>query len=537
VDGNVSITGVAGPATTTTNTFAGVRLVNSGAINVTGVGLLTLDGTASAPVGSVGNALRLSGTINVAGQTTTLIGDTMLLDTTSPVISASPGTIALRPKTAGRAIALGTDDTQSQLGLTDDELDRIVATSLQVGDVNSGPITIRADVTRTAKIDIALSSGGAITFSGGLIDTGGGNLTLAPGSTGVSFPRAGVDVNLGASGNLSFASGTNLVMAINGLTADTQYDQLNVVGHIDLTGVNLALSGALAHAIGNQFTLINNDGADAIAGSLANLSGNLLVIASGQQAGAYTVNYAGGDNNDLVLTAVNTPPTFTVGAIASGKDEDGPTSIHVWATSISAGPFDESTQQLQFIVHTQVLTSTNNKPLFPVDPAIDPTNGDLTFVPVPNIVGSAVVTLQLMDDGGTDNGGIDTSSTHSFTIEITKTHVWHNALKPEDVNGDNEIAPNDLTALISFLNGFGATDVPKDGRGGGPYGDVDADGVVAPKDLSRVIIYLNSFGAGEGEGTQASAIQVSSLAADPSSTDALFALLATDTASQGKRRS
>jgi hypothetical protein len=92
-----------------------------------------------------------------------------------------------------------------------------------------------------------------------------------------------------------------------------------------------------------------------------------------------------------------------------------------------------------------------------------------------------------------------------------------------------------VTALISFLNGYGATDVPKDGRGGGPYCDVDGDGVVAPKDLAHVITYLNAFGPGEGEGTEASATQVSPLPSDQSSTDALFALLAADTASQGKR--
>ena len=104
-----------------------------------------------------------------------------------------------------------------------------------------------------------------------------------------------------------------------------------------------------------------------------------------------------------------------------------------------------------------------------------------------------------MDDGGISNGGSNISGEQTFMIQITKAHVWHNVIKAEDVNGDTQVAPNDLTALISFLNGYGATDVPKDGRGGGPYCDVDADGVVAPKDLSRVISYLNAFGAGEGE--------------------------------------
>jgi dockerin type I repeat protein len=533
VDGDMTIVG--NTSTAAANAFSGVNLISSAAIQITGNGSLAISGTGGVNGNQVGYGLRLSGSIAVAGPSTTLRGDAMFLDPASLTLDAGTGTVIVQPLTNNKPIDLGTTNNSdpATLGLPDVGLDLITAGTLQVGAADSGPVTISADITRTAKTDIAMASGGAISFSGGLINTGGGNLTLAPGSAGVSFPHAGVDLNLGATGKLSFAGGTNLVMAINGLTADTQYDQLNVVGSIDLTGVNLALSGTLAHAIGNQFTLISNDGADDIAGSFANLSGNLLVIASGPQAGAYAVNYAGGDNNDLVLTAVNTPPTFAIGATASGEDEDGATSIHAWATNVSAGPPDESTQKLQFIVDTQVLASTNNKPLFAVDPAIDPMTGDLTFRPVPNVVGSAVVTLQLMDNGGTDNGGVKTSQTQTFTIEITKTHVWHNAVKAEDVNGDNQIAPNDLTALISFLNGFGATDVPKDGRGGGPYGDVDADGVVAPKDLSRVIIYLNSFGAGEGESSSLAA--TTSAAAVPS-TDDVLGLLAADVAVQSTRR-
>jgi hypothetical protein len=83
-----------------------------------------------------------------------------------------------------------------------------------------------------------------------------------------------------------------------------------------------------------------------------------------------------------------------------------------WATAISAGPANESSQTLNFIV-----TNSNN-PLFSVQPAIAP-NGTLTYTPTPNANGQATVTVQLHDDGGTANGGVDTSALQSFTITVT----------------------------------------------------------------------------------------------------------------------
>ena len=62
--------------------------------------------------------------------------------------------------------------------------------------------------------------------------------------------------------------------------------------------------------------------------------------------------------------------------------------------------------------------STDNDALFAVLPAIDPTTGDLTFTPADNASGSATVTVTLMDDGGTANGGTDTSAPQTFMITV-----------------------------------------------------------------------------------------------------------------------
>ena len=61
--------------------------------------------------------------------------------------------------------------------------------------------------------------------------------------------------------------------------------------------------------------------------------------------------------------------------------------------------------------------ANNNNPLFSVQPAIDPL-GTLTFTPAPFTSGSALVTVQIHDNGGTLFGGVDTSAPQTFVITV-----------------------------------------------------------------------------------------------------------------------
>src|SRR5439155_901295 len=71
------------------------------------------------------------------------------------------------------------------------------------------------------------------------------------------------------------------------------------------------------------------------------------------------------------VTAVNDAPSFTAG-VNQTVLEDASTQSVSWATSISAGPADESGQALNFLV------SNDNSALFSVQPAIS-ANGTLTY--------------------------------------------------------------------------------------------------------------------------------------------------------------
>jgi len=94
-----------------------------------------------------------------------------------------------------------------------------------------------------------------------------------------------------------------------GATAGTQHDQIDVVGTVNLNNATLNIDDTGFSAIGNEsFTLINNDGADAVTGTFNSLAEGATVNVGGK---SYTITYVGGDGNDVVLLGDMTAPTLT----------------------------------------------------------------------------------------------------------------------------------------------------------------------------------------------------------------------------------
>src|SRR5207302_58624 len=113
----------------------------------------------------------------------------------------------------------------------------------------------------------------------------------------------------------------------------------------------------------------------------------------------------------ITVTAVNDPPSFTKGADQTVNEDSGAQSVSNWATAISAGPADESGQMLNFIV------TNNNNALFSTQPAVSAT-GVLTYTTATNTTGTASVNVRIHDNGGTTNGGVDTSAIQTFNITV-----------------------------------------------------------------------------------------------------------------------
>lgn len=173
----------------------------------------------------------------------------------------------------------------------------------------------------------------------------------------------------------------------------------------------------------------------------ANANGSATVTVRAQDNGG-TAN--GGNDTSapqsfvINVTAVNDAPSFAAGANPAVDEDSGAAGI-AWASAISPGPSDEGGQALTFTA-----TVTSGAALFATAPAISPT-GQLAFTPAPNANGTATVNVTLRDNGGTANGGIDTSAAQVLTITVTAVD-------------DAPVAVND-SATVEEDSGANAIDV------------------------------------------------------------------------------
>lgn len=116
----------------------------------------------------------------------------------------------------------------------------------------------------------------------------------------------------------------------------------------------------------------------------------------------------------LNIKPVNDAPSFTLGLTVIAPRNSGSQSLPKWVTKISAGP--NETQGLTFIV------AANSPDLFDIQPSID-SSGNLSFTPKVGMIGSSTVKVQLQDDGGRDDGGVDISLESQFTIKIQNERI------------------------------------------------------------------------------------------------------------------
>ena len=169
--------------------------------------------------------------------------------------------------------------------------------------------------------------------------------------------------------------------------------------------------------------------------------------------GTATINYIVKDDNASVLTSnstsvtvtvnpVNDVPSFTKGSNQTVTNNSGVQIQSAWATGLSSGPTNESSQTTSFVI-----TNNSNTSIFSDLPTVDAA-GTLSYTPALNTSGTATITLKIMDNGGTANGGVDASATQSFSITV------------------NPILPTVITAEISSITNISATgggDVTDDG--------------------------------------------------------------------------
>ena len=198
------------------------------------------------------------------------------------------------------------------------------------------------------------------------------------------------DQTINEDGSLSLPFNVGGAASITSVTATSSNTTL-----VPNNPANISISGS-----GSTRTLLINPVANAFGTS------TITVTVNGSNSQTMTDTFV------LTVNPVNDAPSFTKGPDQTVNENDGAQTVNNWATNISAGPADESGQTLTFIV-----ANNTNPALFAVAPAIS-SSGTLTYSPATGVSGMATITIALMDNGGTANGGADTSATQSFNINV-----------------------------------------------------------------------------------------------------------------------
>jgi hypothetical protein len=287
--------------------FAGFDV---GPVNVNGaftVGALTMLNTSdsySFAAAGAANSLTIDngsggGTVTQIGGVSASFNDGLILPNPTDVFVADAAGVLTINASSADDVLTGAG-LISKLGFGTLVLSGTVGNTLAGGvDVQSGQLVVdNAAGSATGAGPVILGTG-TVLAGGGAVS---GPVTANAGSTILPGSLLGGAADLGT-GNLAMSAGAVYSATINGITPDTQHDQLDVTGSVSLGGATLLLSGTLAAtpATAQTIVLIDNDGADAVTGTFLGLADGATVAGPG--GGTFFISYSGGDGNDVVLTS------------------------------------------------------------------------------------------------------------------------------------------------------------------------------------------------------------------------------------------
>ena len=321
------------------------------------IGLPFGDGRVVAPIitatgtGGATATVTTTGASPISGHDVTLVSDQIAL---ASAITASD-TIFLAPHTPGTLVALG-DGVSAPFALGQTELATLSAPTLAIGKdesgaVTAGPITIGNATVASSTLN--LFSLGGVTESIGVLTVAGGTGTLNIEAGGSVVLGTGVDVGavggkttsgdfivesvgahgmaahtiMTAGGNIvlsslagpltvegalsgaenvtlvaptvTFGSGARLAVVLGGV-GPAPFGEAHINGTVDIAGAKLdaSLVSGFNPIVGETFTIVDNDGVDAVTGTFTGLAEGASVNIGGA---VFAISYHGGDGNDVVL--------------------------------------------------------------------------------------------------------------------------------------------------------------------------------------------------------------------------------------------
>jgi hypothetical protein len=339
------------------------------------------------------------------------------------------------------------------------------ATAISAGPANENTQTLAFAVTGNTNPSLFLAAPA--------VDAGTGTLTYTPAAN--EFGSATITLRLSDNGGTA-NSGIDFSEQTFTITVNAVNDAPNFVKGADQTvnedagaqtanGWATAISKGPANESGQtltfQVTANTNAGLFSAGPAIDATTGNLTYTPAANANGSATITIAleddGGTANGGVdtsptqtfvinVTAVNDAPTYVKGADHTVLEDAGAQTVPAWATSISRGPADESGQTLTFTV-----TNNTNPTLFAVTPSVDPATGTLTYTPAANANGSTTITLELKDNGGTANGGVEATS-QTFVINVTLVNDAPSFVKGADQTVNENASAQSVNGWATALS-------------------------------------------------------------------------------------
>lgn len=335
-NGTANITG-----DTANNAATGTLTIDGGDVTITSAGTNNAINLAPRAVTAGTSALgtnSATATLNINGGSLTVnnrIGGNSTAAQSTSTLNLMGGLLNMQGKDISNInnLMFG-GGTLRNLGTLNRALTQTGETSLLDVAANNSVIQGAYDLTDG---DVAIAETRSLNASGGTTLNGSASLlvngslqgalivnsgaTVRGSGTTQAFTLAGGTIAPGNSpgilgtGNLTL-SGGNLTLEINGATAGTGYDQINVAGTVSLTAnTNFTLAFGYVPAVGETFTIINNDAADLISfsvGALFTYNGGSALADDTRfttpQGFEFEINYNGGSGNDVVLTTIVPEP-------------------------------------------------------------------------------------------------------------------------------------------------------------------------------------------------------------------------------------
>ena len=292
--GTVTVNGNGGTVATGDNQI-GVYVLSLNSKITSGGGDIVINATEGGSSTSYAIDVAASGggiTTATNGGDITINGNSIKL-LTSAIATTAADNLTIIPLTNNTAVQFtSATDVKGSLYLSSEELGLMTAGNINIGNANTGLISISEAVTAPT----------------------GSNLKLTN-AAGMSPKLNGTEITMATGKTLDITGVPSINIAISGTTVNTQYDQLKVVADIDITGKTLSLSGTYTPVAGNVFTIVD---ATSITGTFTGLANGAIITFKGRSLQiAYTATTVTLTDLGPYVTTNPTNQTATAGNLAT----------------------------------------------------------------------------------------------------------------------------------------------------------------------------------------------------------------------------